>query len=128
MDFTPQKWHGISGPGSNGAEGAWRAQGSQGTQGAQGAQRAQRTHRAQGAQGAQIHGSIIAIFRTIIDGCSLPRSVAEPKLFVIGSGSTLISAPAPALAMYCHLKYVFMEVFLHPSIFQTDCSKHLLNI
>ena len=44
----------------------------------------------------------------------------------LGKGQT----PSPAPFIHCHLKlyhkkYVSIEVFLYPSILQTDCSKYL---
>ena len=46
------------------------------------------------------------ILCTIV-ACYSLSSVVEPKLFIFGSGSmlsSLISAPAPAPAIFCHLK------------------------
>ena len=59
-----------------------------------------------------------------------------PPLSIISAPA---SAPAPAPGIVCHLKlyynrsryhkkYVAMEVFLHPGILKTDCSKFVLKI
>ena len=65
----------------------------------------------------------------------LINSVAEPKLFIFVSGSIFVynfgSSSCKILPLKIvleqqyHKKYVSIEVFLHPSILQTDCSKYL---
>ena len=70
----------------------------------------------------------------------LRTSVAEPKLFIFGSdsGSTFVHIfGSDSGSSSCHIlplktllsqmyQYVSLEVFLHPSILQTDNSKYLL--